>query len=71
MLEPSVEETVLILHGRQDRMVPVARADELQRGIPSARLQILEGGHQVHSEQFATVLPLLIDFVEEVERGRT
>lgn len=65
-----IRQPVLIIHGRQDRMVPVARAEELQRGLPNARLQILEGGHQVHSEQFATVVPLILDFVDEVERSR-
>ena len=65
-----IRQPVLIIHGREDRMVPVARAEELQRGIPNARLVMLEGGHQVHSEQFATLVPLLLDFVEEVERGR-
>jgi len=67
-----IRQPVLIIHGRQDRMVPVARAEELQRGLANARLQILEGaGHQVHSEQFATVLRLVLDFVDEVERQRT
>ena len=66
-----IRQPVLIIHGRQDRMVPVTRAEELQRGLPNARLQILDpGGHQVHSEQFATVLRLVEDFVEEVERRR-
>jgi len=66
-----MRQPVLILHGRQDRMVPVARAEELERGLPNARLEILEGGHQVHSEQFAAVSSLVLDFVDEVERGRT
>jgi pimeloyl-ACP methyl ester carboxylesterase len=66
-----IRQPVLILHGRQDRMVPVVRAEELQRALPDARLQILDGGHQVHSEQFATVLRLILDFVDGVERGRT
>jgi len=65
-----IRQPVLIVHGRADRMVPVARAEELQRALPSARLQILEGGHQVHSEQFPTVLRLILDFVDEVERSR-
>jgi pimeloyl-ACP methyl ester carboxylesterase len=66
-----IRQPVLILHGRHDRMVPLARAEELQRGLPNARLRILEGaGHQFHSEQFRTVLQLVIDFVEEVERRR-
>lgn len=67
-----IRQPVLILHGRRDRMVPVSRAEELQRGRPNARLRILEGaGHQVHSEQFATVLRLILDFVDDVERQRT
>jgi pimeloyl-ACP methyl ester carboxylesterase len=67
-----IRQPVLILHGRQDRMVPVTRAEELQRGLPNARLEILEGaGHQVHSEQFSTVLRLVLDFVDDVERQRT
>ena len=66
-----IRQPVLIIHGRQDRMVPVARAEELQRALPNARLRILDpAGHQVHSEQFATVLRLVQDFVEEVERQR-
>jgi len=65
-----IREPVLVLHGRQDRMVPVARAEELQRGLPNARLEILQGGHQVHSEQFATVVRLLLGFIDEVEGQR-
>ncbi len=66
-----IRQPVLILHGRQDRMVPLARAEQLQRALPNARLRVLDpGGHQVHSEQFPTVLRLVQDFVEEVERQR-
>src|ERR1700674_2950290 len=48
-----IRQPVLILHGRQDRMVPLIRGEELQHGLPNARRQLLEGGHQAHSEQFA------------------
>jgi pimeloyl-ACP methyl ester carboxylesterase len=66
-----IREPVLILHGSEDRTVPLARGEELQRRLPNARLQVLEGaGHQVHSEQFATVLPMVLDFVEGVEATR-
>ena len=66
-----IRSPVLILHGRQDRMVPLARGEELARGLPNARLQIREGaGHQVHSEQFDAVLPLVVEFVDEVEATR-
>jgi 3-oxoadipate enol-lactonase len=67
-----IRQPVLILHGREDRMVPVARAEEMQRKLPNARLHVFDpGGHQVHSEQFATVLALVLDFVDEAERQRS
>ena len=63
-----IRQPVLILHGRQDQMVPVARGEELQRGLPHARLRILDpAGHQFHSEQLATVLPFVIEFIKGVE----
>jgi 3-oxoadipate enol-lactonase len=63
-----ISKPVLILHGRQDRMIPVARGEELARRLPNARLQVLDpAGHQVHSEQFASVLKLVTEFVDEVE----
>jgi pimeloyl-ACP methyl ester carboxylesterase len=66
-----IRQPVLILHGRQDRMVPVERAEELRRGLPNAELKILDpAGHQVHSEQFEVVLPLVLQFIERVESGR-
>jgi len=66
-----IHQPVLILHGRQDQMVPLARGQELQRGLPNARLRVLDpAGHQVHSEQLATIVPLVLEFVDEVERQR-
>lgn len=67
-----IRQPVLVLHGRQDRMVPLAGGEELQRALPNARLRILDpAGHQFHSEQFSTVLPLLFDFIEQVEGLQT
>ncbi|MDQ6712229.1 MAG: alpha/beta hydrolase [Candidatus Dormibacteraeota bacterium] len=66
-----IHQPVLIIHGRQDRMVPVARGEELHRALPNARLHVVDpAGHQVHSEQFGTVLRLVQDFVEDAERQR-
>jgi len=66
-----IRQPVLILHGRQDRMVPLARGEELARALPNAQLRVLDAaGHQFHSEQFSTVLQLVADFVEKVERQR-
>ncbi len=42
----------LILHGREDARVPLARAEELHRGIPGSKLVVLEDcGHWPHVEQ--------------------
>jgi 3-oxoadipate enol-lactonase len=41
-----IEAPTLVVHGAEDRMIPVANAHLLAEGIPGAQLQILEGsGH--------------------------
>jgi pimeloyl-ACP methyl ester carboxylesterase len=62
---------VLILNGRQDRMVPIDRADQLHAGIAGSDLVVLDGaGHQLQSERADEVNRLVIDFVTRVEAGR-
>jgi pimeloyl-ACP methyl ester carboxylesterase len=66
-----IRQPVLIMHGTEDRTVPLSRGQELQRRLANAQLQVFQGaGHQVHSEQFAAVLPLVLDFVRRVEATR-
>jgi pimeloyl-ACP methyl ester carboxylesterase len=66
-----IRQPVLILHGRQDRTLPLAAAEELRRRLPPARLEILDSaGHQFHSEQFQRVVSLVLDFVKQVELER-
>ena len=48
--------------------MPVSSGEQLSRGLPRARLEVLEpAGHQFHSEQFETVLRLVLEFVGQVE----
>lgn len=62
---------VLIIHGSADRMVPLAAAEAMHRAIPGSTFKIFDGaGHQVHSERFADVAPLVADFVERAETAR-
>lgn len=61
---------VLILHGAQDRMIPVDRARQLHELIPGSELRILPGGHQFHSESFEAVVEAVNDFIDRVERAR-
>lgn len=67
----NIRQPVLVLHGRQDRVVAFDRGEELARLLPNARMQALDpAGHQFHSEQFDTVLRLITDFIDGVERQR-
>ena len=66
-----IDQPALIIHGRQDRMVPMERAEELAAGIPNSELHLLEpAGHQVHSEQFEVVVALVLRFIKRVESSR-
>jgi 3-oxoadipate enol-lactonase len=47
-----IKAPTLIVHGREDRMVPVANAEILAERIPGSRLRILEeSGHLYSTEQ--------------------
>jgi pimeloyl-ACP methyl ester carboxylesterase len=62
---------VLVIHGREDRMVPVAEAEALQRMLPHSTIEIFDGAaHQVHSERFDAVVDRVLRFVAEVEAQR-
>ena len=62
------------LLGDDRRLIPVECLDcgsQLLQRLPNARLQVFAGaGHQFHSEEFATVLPVVLDFVERIEANR-
>jgi pimeloyl-ACP methyl ester carboxylesterase len=47
-----IEAPTLVVHGREDRVVPVANAEILAERIPGAELRILDGaGHLYSTEQ--------------------
>jgi len=60
-----ITQPTLIVHGRADRIAPVALAKEMHDAIPGARLALLHGGHLIsllphRQQQFvATVLGFL------------
>jgi pimeloyl-ACP methyl ester carboxylesterase len=56
----------LIVWGREDRIVPVACADQYARALPTSRLAVLEGaGHFLDLEQPDTLAKLVVQFVAE------
>jgi pimeloyl-ACP methyl ester carboxylesterase len=42
-----ISQPVLVVHGRADRVAPVAMAREMHAAIPGARLALLNGGHLI------------------------
>jgi len=58
----------LVLHGTEDRLVPVANARLLADRIPHAELVLLEGaGHLYHSEQPERADQAVLAFLDRVE----
>jgi pimeloyl-ACP methyl ester carboxylesterase len=54
----------LLLHGREDRVVPAANGMQLANWLPHADLHLLAGtGHWLQSERAATVNLLITDFL--------
>jgi pimeloyl-ACP methyl ester carboxylesterase len=48
----SIEAPTLVVHGTEDRMLPVVNAELIARAIPGARLELLEAvGHMFWWEQ--------------------
>jgi 3-oxoadipate enol-lactonase len=58
----------LVLHGTEDRLVPVENARRMAALIPGARLTLLEGaGHLYHSEQPEAADAAVLAFLGDVE----
>jgi pimeloyl-ACP methyl ester carboxylesterase len=58
-----IHAPTLVLHGREDRLVPLANSEILTRGIPGARLVVTGGGHGFFLECRDEVLAHLRDFL--------
>ncbi|HLK11667.1 MAG TPA: alpha/beta fold hydrolase [Candidatus Binatia bacterium] len=55
----------LVVAGADDQVTPVAQSEELARGIPGARLEVLaQAGHQAPLEQSAAFNRLVTEFAE-------
>ena len=61
-----VRTPALIVHGRQDRIVPPGCAEQYARALPGSRVEIVESaGHFVDMEQPDTLAKLIVQFVAE------
>ncbi len=66
-----IRAPTLIIHGREDRMVLLDRAEELHRGISGSKLVVLDGcGHWPHVEQRTAFVSVVKDFLGLEDRPR-
>jgi 3-oxoadipate enol-lactonase len=66
----SITSPTLVIHGAEDRYVPVANAVALAEAIPDAKLRVLDGaGHLVFIERFADVNREVVTFLKPRKRG--
>jgi len=67
-----ITSPTLVIHGAEDRYVPVANAAALAEAIPDAKLRVLEdAGHLVFIERFADVNREVVTFLKpRKSRGR-
>jgi fermentation-respiration switch protein FrsA (DUF1100 family) len=60
-----------VIHGSDDRLVPVANARALARAVPRSRLRVLEGaGHLVFIEEAEEVNGEVASFLLGAEEAR-
>src|SRR5918999_1351039 len=61
----SMTSPTLVIHGAEDRYVPVANAAALADAIPGATLRVLDhAGHLVFIERFADVNREVVSFLK-------
>ena len=66
----SYDGPMLILHGRNDPLVPVEAAEEAHRLAPQSELEILPSDHFMVFRDPQPLLPFLNDFLARAEAGR-
>jgi 3-oxoadipate enol-lactonase len=65
-----ITSPTLVIHGSEDRYVPVANAAALAGAIPGAKLRVLDrAGHLVFVEQFADVNREVVNFLKPRKSG--
>lgn len=60
---------MLVIHGRQDPLVPVAAAMEHHRIVPQSELALLDGDHFLTFTRPEAVAPPVLEFIARAEAG--
>ena len=62
----SIQVPTLVIHGREDPLLPLAAAREVARSIPGATLHIVEGmGHDLPDEKIKEIVEQIVVFVRK------
>lgn len=64
-----LKEPMLILHGREDPLVPLAAAQEHYRIVPQSKLQLFDADHDLLETHSDSVSQAIISFIQDVEQG--
>ena len=62
-LLPEIATPVTIINGREDRVVPLANAEFLDRRLPNSRLVVIDGGHFIWEESPAEYAATILDAI--------
>jgi pimeloyl-ACP methyl ester carboxylesterase len=67
---PRIDVPTLVVHGRHDRMIPVANAQLIAERVPGARLQILEESGHLYATEEPEVDDAIAAFLAEAGEGQ-
>jgi 3-oxoadipate enol-lactonase len=67
---PRIDVSTLVVHGRHDRMIPVANAQLIAERIPGARLRILEESGHLYATEEPQVDDSIAAFLEAAGEGK-
>jgi pimeloyl-ACP methyl ester carboxylesterase len=63
-LLPGIKTPVLLINGRNDRVVPLSNAEFLDARLPNSKLAVIDAGHFVWEEAPSEYASLVIDWIE-------
>ena len=70
-LLPTVSCPTVVIHGADDRLIPLAMGQEIASAIPGAELVTIEdAGHFLFREQPRAARAAVADFLDRVDSGR-
>lgn len=64
------QNPMLIVHGKNDPLVPLAAAKEHHRLVPQSELKLFEGGHELIFSKPQIMANEIETFIQQVEQGR-